>query len=211
MKAGVFSSAARSGRQAGVPGSVNVDGRSVKLLASPDQPATTRMVRQLWGNPAMSIASSSTHSERDERVFAAAVGIMDSHQDGEAVAAFLRARAILHRHGGGFRRMLERSHEAERLNAELGEQNVQLLHENAALRARDSRPVSAAGGRTLSSPAAAVPGFRRWYISIIAILAILASCGVLGIPAALMAIAGVLSCAALTRSQAVTCQRSNPR
>jgi hypothetical protein len=157
----------------------------------------------------MSIASSSTCSERDERVFAAAVGIMDSHQDGEAVAAFLRARAILHRHGGGFRGMLERSHEAERLNAELGEQNAQLLHENAALRARDSRPVSVAGGRRLYS-ASAVPGFLRlWCFGVITIMAILAGCGVLGVSAALMAIAGVLSCAALMRSQAVTRQRSN--
>jgi hypothetical protein len=41
-------------------------------------------------------------------------------------------------------------------------------------------------------------------------MAILAGCGVLGVPAALMAIAGVLSCAALTRSQAVARQRSNP-
>jgi hypothetical protein len=135
---------------------------------------------------------------------------MDSRQDGEAVAAFMRARTILHRHGGGFRRMLERSHEAERLNAELGEQNAQLLRENAALRARNSRPVSAAGGRRLSS-ARAVPGLRHWHIAVIGIIAILAGCGVLGVPAALMAVAGVLSCAALTRSQAVTCQRSNPR
>jgi hypothetical protein len=156
----------------------------------------------------MSTASSSTCSERDERVFAAAVGIMDSHQDGEAVAAFMRARAILHRHGGCFRRMLERSHEAERLNAELGEQNAQLLRENAALRARDSRPVLAAGGSRLST-VPAVPGFRRWHIGAVAVIAILAGCGVLGVPAALMAVAGLLSCAALTRSQAVTRQRSN--
>jgi hypothetical protein len=156
----------------------------------------------------MSIASSSTCSERDERVFAAAVGIMDSCQDGEAVAAFLRARAILQRHGGGFRRMLERSHEAERLNTELGEQNAQLLRENAALRARDSRLVSAAGGRRLFN-APAVPVFRRWHIGMIVIIAILASYGVLGIPAALMAVAGVLACAALTHAQAVTRQRSN--
>jgi hypothetical protein len=163
------------------------------------------MVRELcMGHPAMSITSSSTCSERDERVFAAAVGIMDSHQDGEAVAAFLRARAILHHHGGGFRRLLERSHEAERLNAELGEQNAQLLRENAALRARDSRPVSAAGGGRRLFNAPAVPHFRRWYIGIIAIIAILAGCGVLGVQAALMVIAGVLCCAALARSQAVT-------
>src|SRR5260370_35057086 len=90
----------------------------------------------------MSTASSSTSSERDERVFIASFGIMDSHQDGEAVAAFMRVRAILGRHGGGFRRMLERSHEAERLNEELGKQNAQLLRDNTALRARDSRPAS---------------------------------------------------------------------
>jgi len=40
----------------------------------------------------MSTASSSTSSERDERVFIAAFGMMDSHQDGEAVAAFMRVR-----------------------------------------------------------------------------------------------------------------------
>jgi hypothetical protein len=156
----------------------------------------------------MSTASSSTRTERDERVFAAAFGIMDSRQDGEAVAAFMRARAILHHHGGGFRRMLERSHEAERLNAELGEQNTQLLRENAALRARDSRPVSAAGGRGLST-ARVVPGFQHWHLAIIGLIAILAWCGVLSAPAALMAVAGVLSCAALTRSRAVIRQRSN--
>jgi hypothetical protein len=49
-----------------------------------------------------------------------------------------------------------------------------------------------------------VPHFRRWYIGIIAIIAILAGCGVLGVQAALMVIAGVLCCAALARSQAVT-------
>jgi hypothetical protein len=151
----------------------------------------------------MSTASSSTRTERDERVFAAEFGIMDSRQDGEAVAAFMRARAILHHHGGGFRRMLERSHEAERLNAELGEQNTQLLRENAALRARDSRPVSAAGGRRLST-ARAVPGFQHWHLAVIGLIAI-----VLSAPAALMAVAGVLSCAALTRSRAVIRQRSN--
>ncbi len=133
---------------------------------------------------------------------------MDSHQDGEAVAAFIRARAILRRYGGGFRRMLECSHEAERLNAELGEQNAQLLRENAALRARDSRPVSAAGGSRLST-VPAMPGPRRWHIGAAAVIAILAGCGVLGVPAALMAVAGLLSCAALTHSQAVTPQRSN--
>src|SRR5215831_8053136 len=90
----------------------------------------------------MSAASSSTNSERDERVFIAAFGLMDSDQDGEAIAAFMRVRAILHRHGGGFRRLLERSHEAERLNEDLGRQNAQLLSENSALRARDSRPAS---------------------------------------------------------------------
>src|SRR5260370_35222998 len=92
----------------------------------------------------MSTASSSTSSERDERVFIAAFGMMDSHQDGEAVAAFMRVRAILQRHGGGFRRMLNRSHEAERLNEELRKQNAQLLRENTPLRARDRRPAAAA-------------------------------------------------------------------
>src|SRR6266481_3453536 len=100
----------------------------------------------------MSTASSSTSSERDERVFIAAFGMMDSHQDGEAVAAFMRVRAILQRHGGGFRRMLNRSHEAERLNDELGKQNAQLLRENTALRARDSRPAAAASSAGARGP-----------------------------------------------------------
>jgi hypothetical protein len=105
--------------------------------------------------------------------------------------------------------MLERSHEAERLNAELGEQNAQLLLENAALRARDSRPASAPGGRRLfTSPA--VPCFlpalvyrrHRHHCDP-------GRLGVLNAPAALMAVAGLPSCAALTRSQAITGQRSN--
>jgi len=145
----------------------------------------------------MSTASSSTSSERDERVFIAAFGMMDSHQDGEAIAAFMRVRAILHRHGGGFRRMLERSHEAERLNEELGKQNAQLLRENAELRARDSRPASApsidARGRFVMP---AVPGFRHWDIGLIGIIAISTGYGLLGIIASLTLIAAILICAA---------------
>jgi len=142
--------------------------------------------------------ASSTSPERDERVFVAAFGLMDSHQDGEAVAAFMRVRAILHRHGGGFRRMLDRSHEAERLNEELGKQNDQLLRENTALRARDSRPASAAPsidarGRFVMP---AVPGSKHWDMGLIGIIAISAAYGLLGIITALTLIAAILIFAA---------------
>lgn len=145
----------------------------------------------------MSAASSSTSSERDERVFIAAFGIMDSHQDGEAVAAFMRVRAILARHGGGFRRMLERSHEAERLNEELGKQNAQLLCENTALRARDSRPASPPpvdARRPFVIPA--VPGSRYWDVGFIGMIAISTGYGLLGITTSLTLIAAILICAA---------------
>jgi hypothetical protein len=146
----------------------------------------------------MSTASSSTSSERDERVFIAAFGMMDSHQDGEAVAAFMRVRAILQRHGGGFRRMLNRSHEAEQLNEELGKQNAQLLRENTALRARDSRPAAAApsgvAGRPLVLPV--IRGFRHWDIGLIGIIAISAGYGLLGVTVALTLTAAILICAA---------------
>jgi hypothetical protein len=146
----------------------------------------------------MSAASSSTSSERDERVFIAAFGMMDSHQDGEAVAAFMRVRAILQRHGGGFRRMLNRSHEAEQLNEELGKQNAQLLRENTALRARDSRPAAAASSVAARGPFVlpAIPGFRHWDIGLIAIIAVSAGYGVLGVTAALTLTAAILICAA---------------
>jgi hypothetical protein len=148
----------------------------------------------------MSIASSSTSSERDERVFIAAFGLMDSHQDGEAVAAFMRARTILRRHGGGFRRMLERSHEAERLNEELGKQNAQLLRENTALRARDSRPAPAQSSdarRPYVMPT--MQGFEHWDIGLIGIIAISAASGLLGIIASLTMIAAILICAAFAK------------
>jgi hypothetical protein len=146
----------------------------------------------------MSTASSSTSSERDERVFIAAFGMMDSHQDGEAVAAFMRVRAILLRHGGGFRRMLDRSHEAERLNEELGKQNAQLVRENTALRARDSRPAAAAPSVGARGPFVlpAIPGFRHWDIGLIGIIAISAGYGLLGITASLTLTAAILICAA---------------
>jgi hypothetical protein len=146
----------------------------------------------------MSTASSSTSSERDERVFIAAFGMMDSHQDGEAVAAFMRVRAILQRHGGGFRRMLDRSHEAEQLNGELGKQNAQLLRENTALRARDSRPAAAAPSAGARGPLAlpAIRGFRHWDIGLIGIIAISAGYGLLGITASLTLTAAILICAA---------------
>jgi len=148
----------------------------------------------------MSIASSSTSSERDERVFIAAFGLMDSHQDGEAVAAFMRARAILRRHGGGFRRMLERSHEAERLNEELGKQNAQLLRENTALRARDSRPAPAPSSdarRPFVMPA--IGGFKHWDIGLIGIIVISTGYGLLGIISSLTLIAAILISAAFAK------------
>jgi hypothetical protein len=147
----------------------------------------------------MGSGASSTNSERDERVFIAAFGIMDSHQDGEAVAAFMRVREILRRHGGGFRRILERSHEAERLNQELGKQNEQLLRENTALRARDSRPLSsppAGARRPFVTPA--VPGFKHWDIGLIGVIAISTAYGLLGVAAAFALTAAILICAAFT-------------
>jgi hypothetical protein len=145
----------------------------------------------------MPVASSSTSAERDERVFVAAFGLMDSHQDGEAVAAFMRVRTILHRHGGGFRRLLERSHEAERLNEELGRQNAQLLRENAVLRARDSRPASPApinDRGPFVTPA--VPEFRHWDLGLIGIIVISTNYGLLGFTASLTLTAAILICAA---------------
>jgi len=146
----------------------------------------------------MSTVSSSTSSERDERVFIAAFGMMDSHQDGEAVAAFMRVRAILQRHGGGFRRMLNRSHEAEQLNDELGKQNAQLLRENTALRARDSRPAAAAPSVVARGPFVppAILGFRHWDIGLIGIIAVSAGYGLLGVTASLTLAAAILICAA---------------
>jgi hypothetical protein len=144
-------------------------------------------------------SSSTSPSQRDERVFAAAFGMMDSNQDGESVAAFMRVRDILHRHGGGFRRLLERLREAEQRNEELGRQNAQLLRENAALRARDSRPVSPApaGCRRLVS----MPGmtsFQNWDIGLIVIIAVWAGFGLLGVTTALSLVAAALVFAALT-------------
>jgi hypothetical protein len=145
----------------------------------------------------MSFATAaSAASDREGRVFTAAFGIMDSAQDGEAVAAFLRARDILHRHDGSFRRLLERYQEAEQINAELGRQNAELLRENAALRARDSRPVAAlpAAGRSRS-----VSGFRYWDIGLIVIIAIWAAFGLLGATTAFALTAAVLISAAFSR------------
>jgi hypothetical protein len=110
----------------------------------------------------------------------------------------MRVRAILQRHGGGFRRMLNRSHEAERLNEELGKQNAQLLRENTALRARDSRPGAAApsiGAREqLVLPV--ILRFRHWDIGLIGIIAISAGYGLLGVTASLTLTAAILICAA---------------
>jgi hypothetical protein len=147
----------------------------------------------------MSFASSPA-SEREERVFTAAFGLMDSDQDGEATAAFMRVRELLRRHGGNFRRLLERSQEAERLNEELGRQNAQLLRENAALRARDSRPLSATatGSRSLFFMPPA-PTFRHWDTALIVIIAAWAAFGLLGATTALTLAAAVLICAAFTK------------
>ncbi len=143
--------------------------------------------------------SSSTASEREERIFTAAFGIMDSSQDGEAIAAFMRVREILHRHGGGFRHLLERSHEADRLNEQLGQQNAQLLRENAALHARDSRPIPAAetGARRLLS-ALAVREFAHWDAGLIIIIATWTALGLLSASTALTLCAAVLISGALT-------------
>jgi hypothetical protein len=145
-------------------------------------------------------AASSAVSEREERVFTAAFGIMDSGQEGEAVAAFLRVRDILHSRGSSFRRLLERCQEAERLNAELGRQNAELLRENAALRARDSRPAAPAAARRLFfAPAAFRYGdFRYWDLGVMIVIAIWAAFGLLGTTTALILAAAVLICAAFT-------------
>jgi hypothetical protein len=144
----------------------------------------------------MSLAAA---SEREDRIFTAAFGIMDSAQDGEAVAAFLRVRDILHRRDSGFRSLLERCQEAERLNVELGRQNAELLRENGALRARDSRPGAAppTAGRGLSFTPT-VTGFRQWDIGLI-IIAIWAAFGLLGATTAFALASAVLVCAAFTR------------
>ncbi len=136
--------------------------------------------------------------QRDERVFIAAFGMMDSHQDGEAVAAFMRVRAILLRHGGGFRRMLDRSHEAERLNEDLGKQNAQLVRENTTLRARDSRPAAAASSVAARGPFVlpAILRFRYWDIGLIGLIAVSAGYGLLGVTASLALTAAILICAA---------------
>src|SRR5215470_16039087 len=141
-------------------------------------------------------SSSSTNSERDERVFVAAFGMMDSQQDGEAVAAFMQVRAILQRHGGGFRRLLERSHEAEHLNEELGRQNAQLLRENAALRARDSRPVppaaaAPAGARGMLS-VSRMTSFRNWDVGVIVIVAVWGGIGLMDATTAFSMVAVIL-------------------
>jgi hypothetical protein len=143
-------------------------------------------------------ASSSTVSNRDERVFTAAFGLMDSSHDGEAVAAFMRAREILHRHGSGFRRLLERSHEADQLNDELGRQNAQLLRENAALRARDSRPVSPTPAASARKLLALPHLFGHWDSGLIVIIAVWAGFGLLGVATALSLVAAILIGAAFT-------------
>jgi hypothetical protein len=145
-------------------------------------------------------SSSTSPSQRDERIFAAAFGMMDSNQDGESVAAFMRVREILHRHGGGFRRLLERLREAEQRNEELGRQNAQLLRENAALRARDSRPVSPAPPAEARGRVSmrGMTSFQNWDLGLIVIIAVWAGFGLLGATTALTLVAPVLVFAALT-------------
>jgi hypothetical protein len=136
-------------------------------------------------------------SEREERVFTAALGLMDSSHEGEGVAAFLRVRGILRSRGSGFRQVLARCQEAERLNDELGRQNAQLLRENAALRARDSRPVAApAASPRRAFPMGDAPGVRYWDVGFMIIIATWAAFGVLGTTTAFMLAAAVLICAA---------------
>jgi hypothetical protein len=96
--------------------------------------------------------------------------------------------------------MLERSHEAERLNEELGKQNAQLLHENTALRARDSRPAPGRSSdvrRPFVMPP--MPGFEHWDIGLIGIIAISTAYGLLGVIASLTLIAATLICAAFAK------------
>jgi hypothetical protein len=94
--------------------------------------------------------------------------------------------------------MLNRSHEAEQLNEELGKQNAQLLRENTALRARDSRPAAAAPSVAARGPFVlpAIRGFRHWDIPLIGLIAISAGYGLLGVTAALTLTAAILICAA---------------
>jgi hypothetical protein len=146
----------------------------------------------------MSFAASSTASNRDERIFTTAFGMMDSNQDGESVAAFRRVRELLHRHGSGFRRLLERLREAERRNDELGRQNALLLRENAALRARDSRPASPAPAARGPAPRPGITSLQNWDMGLIVIIAVWTGFGLLGIATALSLVAAVLVCAAFT-------------
>jgi hypothetical protein len=150
----------------------------------------------------MTNAAASHPSPRDERVFNAAFGMMDSNQDGEAVAAFLRVREILRRHGGGFRRLLERSHEAEHLNEELGRQNAQLLRENATLRSGDGRPVPPAAAAPADArwmlSMSAMTSLRNWDIGVIVIVAVWAGFGLVGATTALSMVAIILIGAAFT-------------
>jgi hypothetical protein len=143
-------------------------------------------------------SSSTSSSQRDERVFVAAFGMMDSNQDGESVAAFMRVRVLLHRHGSGFRRLLERLREAERRNDELGRQNALLVRENAALRARDSRPVSPAPAARGPAPRPGITSLQNWDIGLIVIIAVWTGFGLLGATTALSLVAAVLVCAAFT-------------
>src|SRR5215470_5249173 len=147
---------------------------------------------------AASSPASPTSPERDERVFIAAFGIMDSNQDGEAVAAFMQVRTILRRHGGGFRRILERAHEADQLNQQLGQQNAQLLHENAVLRARDSRRTVSPSLTNAQDPfvSPAMPEFRHWDIGLVGVIVVLAIYGFLDFKAWLALTAAVLISAA---------------
>lgn len=152
-------------------------------------------------------AASSAASEREDRVFTAAFGIMDSSQEGEAVAAFLRVRELLRRHDGGFRHLLERCEEAERLNEELGRQNAALLRENATLRARDSRPIPppstddrrlpfASGAFGIRRGGVWRRGFWHWDLGLMVIIAVWAAFGLLAAATAFALAAAVLICAA---------------
>jgi hypothetical protein len=148
----------------------------------------------------MPSAASSAVSEREERVFTAAIGLMDSSQEGEAVAAFLRARGILQGRGSGFRPLIERCEEADRRNDELGRQNADLRRENAALRARDTRPAGALSfGRSMPRTHRDLRWSNlHWDLGLMIIIAVWAAFGLLGAATAFTLAAAVLICAAFT-------------
>jgi hypothetical protein len=98
--------------------------------------------------------------------------------------------------------LLERSQQAEHLNEELGRQNAQLLRENAALRARDSRPVPPAAAAPADArgmlSASGMTSFRNWDVGVIVIVAVWAGFGLVDGTTALSMVAVSLITAAFT-------------